>query len=108
MGKARKILLEMTTAVNTFLKDKSFTYFEEVKADFHMFKSQRVFNLVSSKVFFLLSPLASLLKRKICLNAAHRWLSLLSSTSNSGSSPPSSDSSRLVLQKDDAIVIAKG
>ena len=69
MGKARKILLEMTTAVNTFLKDKSFTYFEEVKADFHMFKSQRVFNLVSSKVFqkmffFLLSPLTSLLKRK--------------------------------------------
>ena len=108
MGKARKILLEMTTAVNTFLKDKSFTYFEEVKADFHMFKSQRVFNLVSSKVFFLLSPLASLLKRKICLNAAHRWLSLRSSTSNSGSSAPSSDSSRLVLQKDDAIVIAKG
>ena len=50
MGKARKILLEMATAVNTFLKDKSFTYFEEVKADFHMFKSQRVFNLVSSKV----------------------------------------------------------
>ena len=31
MGKARKILLEMTTTVNTFLKDKSFTYFEEVK-----------------------------------------------------------------------------
>ena len=50
LGKARKILQEMLTAVNTFLKDKSFTYFEEVKADFHMFKSQRVFNLVSSKV----------------------------------------------------------
>ena len=40
----------MLIGVNTFLKDKSFTYFEEVKADFHMFKSQRVFNLVSSKV----------------------------------------------------------
>ena len=50
LGKARKILQEMLTAVNTFLKDKSFTYFEEVKADFHMFKSQRVFNLVSAKV----------------------------------------------------------
>ena len=50
MGKARKVLQEMLTAVNTFLKDKSFTYFEEVKADFHMFKSQRVFNLVSAKV----------------------------------------------------------
>ena len=52
LGKARKILQEMLTAVNTFLKDKSFTYFEEVKADFHMFKSQRVFNLVSAKVNF--------------------------------------------------------
>ena len=28
LGKARKILQEMVTAVNTFLKDKSFTYFE--------------------------------------------------------------------------------
>ena len=78
----------MTTAVNTFLKDKSFTYFEEVKADFHMFKSQRVFNLVSSKVFqkkcFLILSLFFdiFTKKKICLIAAHRWSSLQSSTSN--------------------------
>ena len=61
LGKARKILQEMLTAVNTFLKDKSFTYFEEVKADFHMFKSQRVFNLVSAKVT----------KFSICTNQCH-------------------------------------
>ena len=74
MGKARKILQEMLSTVNTFLKDKSFTYFEEVKADFHMFKSQRVFNLVSAKVekltesnhHFLSDP--GLLVRSRCLD----------------------------------------
>ena len=75
MGKARKILQEMLTAVNTFLKDKSFTYFEEVKADFHMFKSQRVFNLVSAKVTKFRK---SWIQQSWC-----RWSNLLSFTFSS-------------------------
>ena len=40
----------MVTSLLHYLKDLSFTYFEEVQADFHMFKKQRCFSLVSAKV----------------------------------------------------------
>ena len=40
----------MVTSLLHYLNDLSFSYFEEVQADFHMFKKQRCFSLVSAKV----------------------------------------------------------
>ena len=50
LARATKVLQAMLASVVKYLRDNSFSYFREVQADLVMFKSQRVFNLISANV----------------------------------------------------------